>query len=204
MILFMITSLRYVLVVSCSLIIVCNGCFVVATGPNVPPVESWLGQNTVRQAETVVKQEETVSALPESHGSGYLSEGPTVSVGLLDGEEELKILEKIKRLEKSLNKEKERRETLEQNLTDVKVAKEKVEEECSETKKELEANNKNLTEEMKVLDARIKDLEKKLAIAELKPKQLEEEVIKAQIAETKARQELFKLKIDQLEKSEDE
>ncbi|GJQ58243.1 MAG: hypothetical protein SCALA701_10440 [Candidatus Scalindua sp.] len=153
--------------------------------------------------KTVVRENETATRQPVSQGSGYLSDGSTVSVGLLDGDEELKIFEKVRKMEKSLESEKEMRETLEQNLTDVTVAKENLEDELAVVKKDLEECNINFREEIKVLVAKIEELEGKLAVAEIRPKELEEKLIKAQIAETKATQELFKLKIDLLEKGEE-
>ncbi len=196
------TVKRYVIVIGCVLVAICNGCIVVTTGPR-KPVEPFVSQQSAKPVEAGVNENQTAASQPETQGSGYLSSGSTVSVGLLDGDEELKIFEKIKKLEKSLEREKEMRETLEQDLTDATIDKEKIKDECVTAKRELEEEGKNLREEIEILEANIADLERKLAAAELRPKLLEEQLIEAQIAETKARQELFKLKIDQLEKGEE-
>ncbi len=193
---------KHILIFLCLLVVFGNGCF----SPKIEqkkPDKSGIKQHTLKTAEPAVKQVETKAVTSTSQGTGYLSNGSTVSVGVLDGDEEIKILEKIRRLERALNEESEKQKTLAQNLADLKAVKEKDEKEFTETKKELEEINTNLSEDIKLLKSRLKDLEEKLAIAELEQKQLKEKLLKTQIAETKAQQELFKLKIDQLEKNQE-
>lgn len=205
MIHFVAKFLRSVFFIGCILVVIGNGCIVVSTSPR-KSVEPLMKQHSTETVATSVKKDETATSQPVSQGvqgAGYLSSGSTVSVGLLDGDEELKIFEKVRKLEKSLEREKEMRETLEKNLTAVTRAKEHADSELVLTRRELEGDIKRLKEENKLFEAKIGDLEEKLAVAELRPKQLEEKLIEAQISETKAKQELYKLKIDQLEKGEE-
>ncbi|MCP5004034.1 MAG: hypothetical protein GY941_08845 [Planctomycetes bacterium] len=202
MIFFLEAFQRPVLILGCILIVISNGCSMLITAQR-KPVEPLVKKHSTGSVEAGVEIDETQNDQPVSEGAGYLSGGSTVSVGLLDGDEELRILELVRKLEKSLEIEKEMRQALEQNLADMTAAKENVDNEFAATKIELEGDIYNLREEMKGLKAKIEELKKDIIVAESRPKKLEEQLVKAQIAETKARQELFKLKIDLLESGDE-
>ncbi len=202
MIFFLEAFQRPVLILGCILIVISNGCSMLITAQR-KPVEPLVKKHSTGSVEAGVEIDETQNDQPVSEGAGYLSGGSTVSVGLLDGDEELRILELVRKLEKSLEIEKEMRQALEQNLADMTAAKENVDNEFAATKIELEGDIYNLREEMKGLKAKIEELKKDIIVVESRPKKLEEQLVKAQIAETKARQELFKLKIDLLESGDE-
>ncbi len=207
----------FVIVLSCLLVVLCNGCFSefkeglltykakldankedtpstqqTETKEVTPPPQ----QDTTKEISPPLEGK-TANAPASDQGKGYLKDGSTVSLGILDGDEELKILEKIKRLEKELNKEIQKREALEESLAEMKAAKDEIEEEFITTKKELEEVNNKLLED-------INALEKKVAAAEQQSEQLEKKILDSQIAETKTQQELYKLKIEQLDKEQKE
>ncbi|HDY68019.1 MAG: hypothetical protein JYX80_07280 [Candidatus Scalindua sediminis] len=201
---------EFVIVTFCLLVVLCNGCFSYVkeevltikarldADKEVTP--SSLQQNTTEEVSTPVDQKTASVTTSDQQGKGYLKDGSTVSLGVLDGDEELQILEKIKRLEKKLNKEIKKREAIVESLTEMKAAKDKVEGEL----KELEWVNNNLLEDIKALETQKKELEEKVAAAEQQSEQLEKKILDSQIAETKAEQELYKLKIEGLEEEQKE
>ncbi len=200
---------EFVIVIFCLLVVLCNGCFSYvkeevltikarrdADKELTPPPQ----QNTTEEVSTPVDLKTASVTTSGQQGKGYLKDGSTVSLGVLDGDEELQILEKIKRLEKKLNKEIKKREAIEESLTEMKAVKDKVEGEL----KELEGVNNNLLEDIKALEIQKKELEEKAAAAEQQSEQLEKKILDSQIAETKAEQELYKLKIERLEEEQKE
>lgn len=200
---------EFVIVIFCLLVVLCNGCFsdlkeelltykarLDANKELTPPPQ----QNTTEEVFPPVDLKTASVTTSGQQGKGYLKDGSTVSLGVIDGDEELQILEKIKRLEKKLNKEIEKREALEKSLAKMTVAKDKAEGEL----KELEGVNNNLLEDIKALETQKKELEKKAAAVEQQSEQLEKKILDSQIAETKAEQELYKLKIERLEEEQKE
>ena len=155
--------------------------------------------DSVVQEKSGFDQKETEKTISSERGTGYLKEGATVDVSILDGNEELRIMDKVRKLEKVLDLERKRIEEFEKNLNDVKTAKEKAEKEFIEGKNRLEEAVRNLTEEINVLQAKLEESEERAITAEEKLKPLKKELLKAQISETKAQQELFNLKIKLIE-----
>ncbi len=211
---------EFVIVISCLLVVLCNGCFsdlkedfltykarLDENKELAPPQQDATKEVTPSSQQDMTEdfppppEQETANVTAsDQQGKGYLKDGSTVSLGILDGDEELQILEKIKRLEKKLNKEIKKREAIEESLTEMKAAKDKVKGEL----KELEWVNNNLLEDIKTLETQKKELEEKVAAAEQQSEQLEKKILDSQIAETKAEQELYKLKIERLEEEQKE
>lgn len=161
----------------------------------------------VNKAEKVNPPSEVAGKLkdiqPPGEGAGYLSEGPTVSIGVMDGEEELKVLDKIKKIERKLKAEVEKQQDLEQKLQEAIAAKAEVKRELSDKRMEIEEVNRNMSDEIKALEDENKDLEERASAAEQEAKRLKKQLIKAQIAETRSQQELFKLRIKNLNKDQE-
>lgn len=206
----------FVIVISCLSVVLCSGCLSelkedfltyrankqdAAKEVTTPPPSPQ--QNITREAPPL-KQEAANVLASDQQGKGYLKDGSTVSLGVLDGDEELKVLEKVKKIEKELNREIKKREIIEESLVEMKAAKSKVEEEFIITKRELEEVIKNLSEDIKSLDIQKKELKEKAVAAVQQTEKLKEEILSSQIAETKARQELYKLKIERLEEEQEE
>ncbi len=143
-----------------------------------------------------------VKAIEEKHGSGYLSGGSTIGLGIVDGDEELKVLEKVKRLEARLVEENNKVNTLNKELSDLQTAKESVEKEFAESKKSLQDKNDKLLEKIKTLESSLKESEARAIAAENELNPIKKELLKTQISETKAQQELYKLKIEKLKNDE--
>ena len=214
---------EFVIVIFCLSVVLCSGCLselredilsfkakrdaAIEEMPTPPPSPSSSPsqQDTAKEASPPLEQETASVTVPEpepQQGKGYLKDGSTVSLGVLDGDEELQVLEKIKRLEKELDKEVERRNAIEESLAEARAAKDKIEEEFIITKRDLEEINEDLSRDMKVFKSQKEALEGKLASAERQIEQLKEEALNSQIAETKAQQELYKLKIKKLEEKQ--
>ena len=135
-------------------------------------------------------------------GAGYLADGSTIGLGIVDGEDELRVLKKIKRLEARLEKDKNKIELLKKELSALKTAKENVEKELASNKKLLKENSKGLLEKIKVLESTVKETESRAIAAENELHPIQKELLKVQISETKAQQELYKLKIEKLKRDE--
>ena len=152
------------------------------------------------------KKSKTKEAPPAEQGSGYLSEGPTLSLGIVDGDEELKVLKKIRILESKINSLKDemvvQEETSNKKLSELQAAKEAVEKDFADTKKRLENENKDLSDKIKELESKLIDTEARAVAAEKELNPVKKELLKAQLSEIKAQQELYKLKIDNLKKEE--
>jgi hypothetical protein len=199
---------EFVIVISCLLFIFCSGCLYevqedfLTYKAQREPIKKAAPQQQPQQDVTEdvpppLEQDTANVTTSDQEGKGYLKEGSTVSLGVLDGDEELKVLEKIKRLEKKLNKEILKREALEESLAEMKAAKDEIQEEFVTTKKELEGIIKSLSED-------IEAWEEKAVTAEQQIELLKEKILNIQIAETKAQQELYKLKIERLEEEQKE
>ncbi len=140
---------------------------------------------------------------PAEQGSGYLSNGSALSMGVMDGDEELKVLDKIKRLEARLEKERNSVAALNDELSKLQSAKEDIEKDFADTKKRLEEKNSELLDTIKSLELKLKESEARTTTAEQELATVKKELLKAQIVETKAQQELYKLKIDNLKEDKE-
>ncbi|GAX59802.1 ATPases [Candidatus Scalindua japonica] len=139
----------------------------------------------------------------ETQGSGYLSDGSTIGLGIIDGGEEIIALEKIKRLENRLNAEKDKTKALNEELSTLQAAKESAESNFANTRKELEEKNNELLEKINELDSKLEELESRAIAAEQELVPIKKELLKTQISETKAQQQLYKLKIQNLKEDEE-
>lgn len=178
---------EYVLTVLCLFTVLCNGC---------------LEQKAVI-SDMIFKEQAVIVKDPAGQGTGYLKEGSTVSLGIFDEEEELKVLDKVKKLEKKLNTEVKKRKTLEQYMFDLNIAKDNVEKELADTKEKDGKDIENMSEEINSLEAQKLDLEERANVAEEETERLKKDVLKIKISETKLKQELFKFKIKHLEDTEE-
>ncbi len=214
---------EFVIVIFCLSVVLCNGCLselredilsfkakrdaAVEEMPSPPPPSpAPPQQSTTKEVSPPLEQETANVTVPEQEpqqGKGYLKDGSTVSLGILDGDEELQVLEKIKRLEKELDKEVEKRNAVEESLAETRAAKDNIEEEFIITKRELEEIIKNLSEDIKGLETQNKESEEKAVTAKQQIEMLKEKILNIQIAETKAQQELYKLKIEKLEEKQE-
>lgn len=136
-------------------------------------------------------------------GSGYLSEGSSIGMGVIDGDDEVNVLEKIRRLEARLEAERNKVKTFKEKLSKLQTAKEGVEKDFADTKKRLEKENKDLSDKIKALESKLSDTEARVVAAEKALKPVKGELLKAQLSEIKAQQELYKLKIDNLKQEEE-
>ncbi len=147
-----------------------------------------------------------VSKMTNPHaeqGAGYLSNGSALSMGVMDGDEELKVLDKIKRLEARLEKERNSVTTLNDELSKLQTAKDDIEKDFADTKKRLEEKNTELLDIIKSLELKLKESETRTTTVEQELSTVKKELLKAQIVETKAKQELYKLKIDNLKEDKE-
>ncbi len=147
-----------------------------------------------------------VSKMTNPHaeqGAGYLSNGSALSMGVMDGDEELKVLDKIKRLEARLEKERNSVTTLNDELSKLQTAKDDIEKDFADTKKRLEEKNAELLDIIKSLELKLKESETRTTTVEQELSTVKKELLKAQIVETKAKQELYKLKIDNLKEDKE-
>ncbi len=149
---------------------------------------------------TKTSEAESVVARP---GSGYLSEGSAISLGLIDGDEEIKVLKKVRRLETRLEAERNKVKALGKELTDLQAAKESDEKDFANTKNELEEKSNKLLEKINALESKLEETESRAIAAEEELNPVKKELLKTQIAETKAQQELYKLKIEKLKNDEE-
>ena len=128
------------LAVLCLSVVLFNGCFLLPSNLD-QNNKTTDNKDTTEQNELTTKneipstEEITMEAPPSEQGSGYLSEGSTISIGIVDGDEELKVLQKIKRLEARLEEERNKVKALGEELTDLQAAKEKVEKDFVNTKR---------------------------------------------------------------------
>jgi hypothetical protein len=155
----------------------------------------------------IIKESKAIEVLPAEQGSGYLSQGSALGLGMVDGDEEVKVLKKIKileaRLEALRNEMSIQTETSNKKLSDLQAAKEAVEKDFADTKKRLEKENKDLSGKIKTFESKLSDTEARAVAAEKELSPVKEELLKAQLSEIKAQQELYKLKIDNLKQEEE-
>lgn len=147
-----------------------------------------------------VAEAETVTAKP---GAGYLSEGSTIGLGIIDGDEELRVLKKVKRLEARLEEERNKVKSLNKDLADLQSVKENIENDFANTKKLLQEENNNLLEKINTLESALEETESRAIAAEQELNPIKKELLKLQISETKTQQELYKLKIEKLKRDEE-
>lgn len=147
--------------------------------------------------------QEAEAAAASKPGAGYLADGSTIGLGIVDGDDELRVLKKVKRLEARLEEDKNTIELLNKELSALKKAKENVEKELIDSKKFLKENSKGLLEKIKALESTAKETELRAIAAEKKLHPVQKELLKVQISETKAQQELYKLKIEKLKRDEE-
>ncbi len=197
----------------------------VSTTTEVPPVEEDEVNKTKKEAPRVdekktktdkpaassekplAKESKEKEAPPAEKGSGYMSKGSPLGLGMVDGDEEVKVLKKIKILEARLkalrNEMRIKTEESNKKLADLQAAKEVVEKNFADTKERLEKENKDLSDKIKNLESKLIDFEARAVSAENELNPVKEELLKTQLSEIKAQQELYKLKIDNLKEEEE-
>lgn len=196
-----------ILSVICFSIILLNGCFSTPVfKEQVKEHDKFEKQENIKHDnisaeidKPLTGENQTINQTPVSQGSGYLSEGTTLSMGVMDGDEELKVLQKIKRLETRLEAEKDKVKTLSSEISALQATKEEIQKDFTDTKKELEEKNSDLLDTIKSLELKLKESDSRAITAEQELSSVKKELLKAQIIETKAQQELYKLKIENLE-----
>ncbi|MBC8550193.1 MAG: hypothetical protein H8D23_11160 [Candidatus Brocadiales bacterium] len=141
-----------------------------------------------------------VAATP---GAGYLSDGSTIGLGIVDGDDELRVLKKVKRLEARLEEEENKVKSLNKELADIQAAKEKVENDLANSNEMMQEKSNSLLEKIKALESTVKETESRAIAAEQELAPVKKELLKAQISETKTQQELYKLKIEKLKENEE-
>jgi hypothetical protein len=175
----------------------------------VPPVEEDKAKTdkpAVSSDKPLVKESKAEEAPPAEQGSGYLSKGSALGLGIVDGDEEVKVLKKIKILEARLkalrNEMRIQAETSNKKLSDLQAAKEGVEKDFADTKERLEKENKDLSDKIKAVESKLSDFEARAVSAEKELNPVKEELLKTQLSEIKAQQKLYKLRIDNLKEEE--
>ncbi len=161
------------------------------------------GTTPAKNEKPSIEENKTITPLPTKQGSGYLTDGSALSIGVMDGDDELKVLQKIKRLESRLKTEKNKVKTLNNQLSKLQIAKEVTDKNFADTKKELEGENADLLDVIKSLESKLNESETRATTAEQKLTSVKTELLKAQIIETKAQQELYKLKIENLKENKE-
>ena len=181
------------------------------TKKEVPPAEEEKtkpDKPAVSSDKPLVKENKVKEAPPAEKGSGYLSKGSPLGLGMVDGDEEVKVLKKVKMLEARLealrNEMRIQTETSTKKLADLQAAKDVVEKDFADTRERLEKENKDLSDEIKVFESKLIVFEARAVSAENELNPVKEELLKAQLSEIKAQQELYKLKIDNLKQDEEE
>jgi len=149
------------------------------------------------------EKSKAIDAPPSEQGSGYLSKGSTLELGVVDGDEEIKVLKKIRRLETRLEAERNKVKAFEEKLSKLQVAKESVEKDFADTKMRLENESKNMSDIIKALGSKLSDTETRAVAAEKELDLVKGELLKVQLTEIKTQQELYKLKIDNLKQEEE-
>jgi len=155
-----------------------------------------------RDIPTKISEAESKAVAAEP-GSGYLSEGSAIRLGLVDGDDEIKVLKKVKRLEARLEAERNKVKALDEDLANLHAAKESVENDFANTKEELEEKSNNLLKQINELNSKLEETESRAIATEQELDPIKKELLKAQISETKAQQELYKLKIENLKEDEE-
>ena len=154
--------------------------------------------------EELNKQISTLQAAAAAKsGAGYLEDGSTIGLGIVDGDDELRVLKKVKRLEARLVEEQNKVELLNEELTALQSAKETVEKDLANSKNLLQEESDRLLEKISTLESTLKETKSRAIAAEEKLHPIEKELLKVQISETRAQQELYKLKIEKLKEDEE-
>ncbi len=203
----------FFLIMMCFSIILFNGCFFTPL-PNTQILnkqKKFADQEIIKNDKPHVKivkpsieENKTINPPATKQGKGYLSDGSALSMGVMDGDEEIKVLQKIKRLEARLGKEKNKVKRLNTEVSELKTAKESIEKDFADTKKEMEEKIANLLDTVKSLESKLKESNARVATAEQELASTIKELLKSQIIETRAQQELYKLKIENLKQGKGE
>jgi hypothetical protein len=196
----------------CISIILLNGCELLEQNQakpddtNIKEDKTKTDKSAASRDKPLIKEIKAEEVPPAEQGSGYLSKGSPLGLGMVGGDEEVKVLKKIKILEARLKalRNKMRIQTKESNkkLSDLQAAKEVVEKDFADTKEKLEKENKDLSDKIKTLESKLSDTKARAVAAEKELNPVKEELIKTQLSEIKAQQELYKLKIDNLKEEE--
>ncbi len=157
----------------------------------------------IKELSTKISAMQEAEAAAAKRGAGYLSDGSTIGLGIVDGDDELRVLKKVKRLEVRLVEERDKIELLKKELTDLKSAKIIVENELADNKKLLQEKTEGLIEKIKTLESTVEKTESRAIAAEEALHPIKKELLKVQISETKVQQELYKLKIKKLQDDEE-
>ncbi|MGR3301203.1 MAG: hypothetical protein ACUZ8I_01745 [Candidatus Scalindua sp.] len=220
---------EYIWPILCVFIILLNGCeylkpnqakpaarrdkplIEVSTTKDVPPVEEDKTKTDKPAASSdkpLIKESKAKEAPPAEQGSGYLSKGSPLGLGIVDGDEEIKVLKKIKilkaRIKALKNEMRIQTETSNKKLSDLQAAKEGVEKDFADTKERLVKENNDLSDKIKGFESKLSDFEARAVAAEKELNPVKEELLQTQLFEIKAQQELYKLKIDNLKQEEEE
>ncbi len=205
--------LNSIITIMCCSIILFNGCTTTTAfkQPGIEQNKLLEVQNETKKyippsknSKPAIEENKTIITPPsKEHGSGYLSEGSALSVGVMDGDEELKVLHKVRRLETRLETERNKTETLSTELSKLQTAKEGVEKNFADTKKKLEGENAELLDVIKSLESKLKESEARSTTTEQELASVKKELLKTRIVETKAQQELYKLKIENLKQNKE-
>ncbi len=206
------TSLKFkefIWAILCISIILLNGCKLFE--PNQPkPDDTNIKEDKIKtdkpaasRDKPLIEKSKAKEAPPSEQGSGYLSGGSSIIMAIIDGDEEVDVLEKIRRLETRLEAERNKVKTFEEKLSKLLVAKKGVEKDFADTKKRLENESKDLSDMIKALGSKLSDTEARAVAAEKELNLVKGELLKVQLTEIKTQQELYKLKIDNLKQEEE-
>ena len=180
---------EFIWTIFCISIILLNGC-------------KLLELNQAKSDDTNIKEDKTKETPPAEQEPGYLSEGSSIRIGVIDGDEEVNALEKIRRLETRLEAERNKVKAFEEKLSKLQAAKEGVEKDFADTRKRREKENKDLSDKIKALESELSDTEARAVAAEKELDAVKGELLKAQLSEIKGQQEMYKLDIDNLKQEE--
>ena len=193
----------------CISIILLNGCKVFelnqpeSDDTNIKVYKTKTDKPAASKDKPLIETSKAKDAPPSEQGSGYLSEGSSIKMGVIDGDEEVNVLKKIRRLEARLEAERNKVKTFEEKLSKLLVAKKGVEKDFADTKKRLENESKDLSDMIKALGSKLSDTEARAVAAEKELNLVKGELLKVQLTEIKTQQELYKLRIDNLKQEEE-
>ncbi len=155
-------------------------------------VEELNKQISTRQAAAAAKR-----------GAGYLEGGSTIGLGIIDGDDELRVLKKVKRLEARLAEEQNKVELLNEELAALQSAKETVDNDLESIKNLLKEESARLLKNISTLESTLEETKSRAIAAEERLQPIKKELLKVQISETRAQQELYKLKIEKIKEDEE-
>lgn len=194
---------KIIFVVICLSVVLFNGCIFLKRKPAVNEAESEVCAFD-KEDKPFISEDKTEEVLlsPGTQGAGYLSRGATIDLGIMDGDEEISLLKKIKRLEARLEKERKEknilRNTYDKKLSDHQALLDNTKKELADTRKGLEDRNQDLLETIKVLESELNETEARTVAVEKELRFIKKELLGAQLSEIRTQQELYKLKIDNL------